>query len=97
MTTWQPIETAPKDGTRFIAYKPKYTRADRRDGYAYTAVVFYRREDDVHPDYIGNPKDVTESDLITVYRLLTAWSHHYLTESFTHWMSLPEPPEDTHE
>ena len=92
MSEWQPIETAPKDGTRFIAHKPKYTREDRRDGHTVTAVVFYRTDDDIHPDYIGDPDDCEETDLVPVYQLITAWSHHPVPDYFTHWMPLPEPP-----
>lgn len=84
----------PKDGTRFIIYKPKYIRSDKRDGYAFTAVVFYRIEDDIHPDYIGDIEECSEDDLVVVSRLLTAYSHHYITAGFTHWMPLPEPPKE---
>ena len=83
----------PRDGTHFIIHKQKYTRQDRRDGYTYTAVVFYRKQDDIRPDYIGDPDECEETDYIIVERLLTAWSHKYLPESFTHWQPLPSPPE----
>jgi hypothetical protein len=82
----------PKDGTRFIIHKEKYARSDRRDGYVYTLVAYYRREDEIHPDYMGNPDDCSEADLVVVARLVTAWSYKHIPEDFTHWMPLPEPP-----
>jgi hypothetical protein len=45
MSEWQPIETAPKDGTAFIGYSPEY-------GWAGT--VRFDLEDDEDPE-IGNP------------------------------------------
>ena len=85
----------PKDGTRFIIHKPKYTRDDKRDGYEFTAVVFYRWDDVIDPEYLGDIDDANETDYVQEPRLLTAWSHKDIGINFTLWMPLPEPPKET--
>jgi hypothetical protein len=56
MTQWQPIETAPKDGTEVLMYHPELGCA-----------VWPSTEN----NGLGTTKDVT------------------------HWMPLPEPPEES--
>ena len=73
---WQPIETAPKDGTSILVYPPtwKTKRA---------AIAKW------NPNrYAKNPKGYWERDddmqRVTISRGATP----------THWMPLPEPPEE---
>jgi hypothetical protein len=68
-------------------------REDHRDDYNFMSVVFYRWDDVLHPEYLGEPCDASESDCVQEPRLLTAWSHKEIGMNFAYWMPLPEPPE----
>lgn len=83
----------PMDGTRFIIYKPRCMREDKRDDYSFVSVVFYRWDDVINPEYSGDVCDSLELDCVQEPKLLTAWSHKDIGMNFTHWMPLPQPPE----
>lgn len=83
MSEWQPIETAPKDGTRFLAFVP-----DQEDCIAAIAVAFWNP---------GSPsvnfKPTEDPDLWR--RTITENGHFELEGGWyfpTHWMPLPDPP-----
>lgn len=100
--TWQPIETAPRDGTRILTY-----------GFAYPCLAKYGKSPILIPANEGctEPftmilqwKEVWEYKEVYlgggVYRkkkeLYDAWwkPHEHLFRP-THWMPLPTPPEES--
>lgn len=96
--TWQPIETAPKDGTWIMLWRPP---AKAEESWTADPLVIARwHEDDfgdaewTWPDDVFDPftphgiaraNDAVESG--------ASWGD----DSFTHWMPLPQPPEDRHD
>lgn len=77
MTKWQPIETAPKDGTEVLACAIDYPEdisivSFRRGHYGNTWVGMCD----------GVPAIEAQGDTFTEYH----------TPFVTHWMPLPEPP-----
>lgn len=84
MTNWQPIETAPKDGTNILLYFPKGTPRTKL-GYWFE-----------HKQFV-NGKLVRESASwcydFPNYSLSFCNEVHWLSEPKpTHWMPLPAPP-----
>ena len=79
---WQPIETAPKDFTTILGYA---VGADNRPLHALIAW--------------GCPKCVFRSDMSTLHcDHPHEWLGHMAARygvTFTHWMPLPAPPQDT--
>ena len=79
ISTWQPIESAPKDGTQILAWNGFYKR--------YTTIYWgdINADDCREPGHIPNMGWLYGNDKhsILFYR---QW--HYLT----HWMLPPEPP-----
>lgn len=77
MSTWQPIETAPRDGRLILVF-------DRRTG---SPRAGCRR---------GRGSMVAWYDLGSwqSHELDSPWGGSYCPTP-THWMPLPEPPEDT--
>lgn len=75
---WQPIETAPKDGTRFLVYA-RIEPADRRflPNHFY-AVAWFESGGQRHKPFL-------KADF---------GAGHYgpKLDEITHWMPLPEPP-----
>lgn len=75
---WQPIETAPKDGTRILLYYPARTL------FSSATTVFGRWEAEVHAK---KPRPYWSSDIsfigITAHR----------ESPPTHWMHKPAAPE----
>lgn len=87
-TEWQPIETAPKDGTWFYAYRPKSKVG------TWDRIVIVRwldaADDFVWPD---ETFDIFEADLVSLYDDGFGRLDYYEGGgSFTHWRPLPTPP-----
>lgn len=98
MIDWQPIESAPKDGTRFLAYGEAYAElAERGDMWntadtnkprkplicvAWWFELWYDDEVD-----LGNGTYTKQRKLSCAY-----WKPHAHAFHPTHWMPLPESP-----
>ena len=86
MTVWQPIETAPKDGTWVIGYRRRRSDEDR----SRVAAIFY--EFDTVTDII----DLGNDTFRRVKRKVGKWFESDWDEfEPTHWLQLPQPPEDS--
>ena len=85
MTEWQPIETAPKDGTEIVAFAP-----DRRDATEihpdgsskFASIVAWRP--------VSKDKWAKNHSWV-----LSGTEVRYADLIFTHWMPLPAPPTGT--
>lgn len=88
MSEWQPINTAPKDGTWFIAYRGP---ASLGTGDRHAIVRWHDElEDFIWPDapfdiYNG---DVDQRDNFGMFVV----SIYESRGTFTHWIPLPPPP-----
>ena len=92
MSEWQPIETAPKDGTQFIAYK----EPDDMCNVPFWVIAKFVRQYDLMP-YGQNYDEGFESDVemeaFGIKAMVTSWNHKDIANTgFTHWMPLPNPP-----
>lgn len=65
---WQPIETAPKDGTRVLGW-------------------------DGESGWYSCEFEKLEGAWVAVPFSISGWDPHHVSP--THWMPLPEPPDDT--
>lgn len=80
MNEWQPISTAPKDGTPIIAAKIGVTQEDLKPHFL------------IYPETVRWLK--TEfSGPFGFSGFFPIVSEHYMFEP-THWMPLPEPPKE---
>ncbi len=73
---WQPIETAPKDGTSVLIYKPKALRKQVEEAYWVTPWEDAPDEQCHWSTPIG----------------IAGRGYTILPSSVTHWMPLPQPP-----
>lgn len=73
---WRPIETAPRDGTRILLYRP--TAGE------WGQFVFGKYEND---EYAKKPKPHFRTDLERLWGVRSDRESQP-----THWMPLPEPP-----
>jgi len=88
---WQPIETAPKDGTRILLGEP---RSAISDGICTVGNWIDSLEDG--QDYMGHDAGFIDVDYndFNPSRSFGNPSHRYTGVQPTHWMPLPDPPED---
>lgn len=87
---WQPIETAPRDGTWIIALRPGHAT------WKYTRVVVVQWSD----DYLGFiwpsdsfdifKDDINEKNIDGEF----IFDEPFISNEFTHWMPLPEMPNE---
>lgn len=85
MSVWQPIETAPKDGTIIMAYR------DAASFGVMETVVFCRWwEQESAWTWPSEPFDVFDEEQILSY---FEEGDFYRDTHFTHWMPLPKHPE----
>ena len=77
---WQPIETAPKDGTRFLGYIPEGINLDR--------------DNEDKPEYIEHFLPVHWWGGNKWYEPQFKVSSVLIGDRVTHWMPLPEPPKE---
>jgi hypothetical protein len=77
MTKWQPIETAPKDGTVVLGF------ANNEDGTVFLSEIMWCKKNET---IIGVTNSVVGPN--QWFSLLSSGS-----VCPTHWMPLPEPPE----
>lgn len=84
--SWQPIETAPQDGTHFLAYFPRHPFDEDEnmdtavDVGGVSAVTFKNGNGWIEPDYMDATGAFYGDD-------------YCYAEAPTHWMPLPAPPE----
>jgi hypothetical protein len=76
---WQPIETAPKDGTHIIGYDPSDS--------------IYAGVKGIH--WIPEEKRMFDGHEITRKGYWAKSVHDCCVEKPTHWMPLPKPPTET--
>ena len=91
MTKWQPIDTAPKDGTPIIAYRPA---ANVGTHSRVIVVRWYDEDGQAFP--VGAwcwPVDIEDEYDDEEWMEIVTEGNNFEATDFTHWMPLPEPPE----
>ncbi len=79
MSKWQPIETAPKDGTIILLAETNFQNETSWDRYSNIDIGAWEEK------LPGAPPDETEF----------WWASNYgRVENPTHWMPLPAPPQE---
>jgi len=86
MNEWQPIETAPKDGTRILAFFPII------NSYKILIVEFIWQEWYICP-YDSEFEMMGNEHLVYIYEKLEKLKNG----DPTHWMPLPNPPKQEKE
>jgi len=78
MSEWQPIETAPKDGTVIMVWAK---------GYTWPEVVLYEKYMPEDAEEIGEPGYWRNAE-----DLLAEVTDDISADEWTHWMPIPPPP-----
>lgn len=84
MTEWQPIESAPKDGTEILACVNGFV----------PAVAWWEELPDDIMEHISE-REKWRSVEAAEFETEEQWMEHWTGSWYepTHWMPLPEPPE----
>jgi len=87
MTTWQPIETAPLDGTSVLLYVPGVNSWNRHEKAVDIVVGLFDSSDWSSRGWVSDIGDVDQG-----YESTGAYFVREVL-SQTHWQPLPEPPQ----
>lgn len=79
--TWQPIETAPRDGTWFLTC----CAAEEHKQFVYEVGCY---DPYMHPEYVEVDGGLFRKEMRSSYD----WTGFNNFHRATHWMPLPEPP-----
>ena|SRR5258706_14716709 len=94
LTGWQPIETAPKDGTTIMLYAPDSVKYSSKGVY----VGYWEHTESYTPAgarYYSRGKLVSEVKEAKTYTTKRWSTSGYYSGDFkpTHWMPFPHPPQ----
>jgi len=90
MAEWQPIETAPRDGTEILLGRA----SEEEDDPGVSVPGYWQAGYEDGIDYMGCDDGFVDSHHQTFHggRSFGAESHRYAPNQPTHWMPLPPPP-----